>query len=226
MAWNVNDLYKFTDFIANKNQSNNITSDNLFYLFNSEQKTYMGELVGNWHKNNPTKTGANTGIIEDKRIIEILSPFTINDSLTIAGGGAVTKPDGFLDLLSMRYLGKRIFRINQDQKSAVNDSVIDPASVADKKIYYIEYQNEYDLLPTSITGVVEFDYIAMPNDVVWGYTLDGNNRQVYNSATSVQPLWNDIEIVEIVKRSFATLGVRLSSQDFQNFGKSTKATGE
>lgn len=227
MSYTVNQIYEYTDFLTNKYQSGSITPSDLFYAWNSEQKAYMSDLIGNWHNRNNTKTGMNTGMVEDRRIRTILSPFTITDGIDIINS-EINKPDDFLYLLALRYGLSRdiIFEINQDQISNVVNSVIDTPSTATGTFYYYQAQNKFYVLPTGITGQVEIDYIAMPRDIVWGYTYDTDGRQMYDSNTSVQPLWDDTTIVEITKRTLASLGVRFNSQDFENFGKTTIATGD
>ena len=60
---------------------------------------------------------------------------------------------------------------------------------------------------------------------VWGFTLDGNKRQVYNAGTSVQPKWNQNTIVTITKRTLKSLGIHFKEQDLQQYGNSVINTG-
>lgn len=81
------------------------------------------------------------------------------------------------------------------------------------------------MLPRTLTGNVELDYIAEARDIVWGFTLDTDDRQVYNPATSVQPLWNQNTIVTITKRAFVNLGIMFDDNNFTNFGRTAQVSG-
>jgi hypothetical protein len=160
----------------------------------------------------------------DETIMSKLTPFTLPVTLTISSGKA-TKPDGFVYELGLRINGEQVNKINHGQIFAVNKSVIDPPSVADDKYYAIEYSNYYSFLPNTVTAV-DLDYIVQPKDIVWGYTFSSANRQVYNAGTSVQPQWNQNEIVEITKRTLNNFGVSYKDKDFEQFGKTAQVTGE
>ena len=180
-------------FLTNKYQSGTISSDDLFYAWNAEQKAYIGDLLGNWHNRNNTKTGNNIGMIEDRRIRTIIAPFTITDGIDIVSS-VIAKPDDFLYLLSMRIGADEnpVFEINTDQISSVSKSVIDTPSEDTGTYYYYQIQNNFILLPSVVDGIVNMDYIANPRDIVWNYTYDTDGREVYSASGSVQPLWGDL----------------------------------
>lgn len=223
MAWNVDQIYGFVRFLIRKNQSGSISSTEFFYSWNSEQTQYFKDLKGRFQARNTGKTGANTGLIENETIETILSPFTKNTNINIVGGlGA--KPSDFSYLLALRIGGYEVRHINKNQIATVNDSEIDPPSVADNSYYYTPYGSNYKFFPATVTQA-EIDYIANPQDVVWAYTIDGSGRQVYNSAGSTQPQWLQDDIIEITKRTLKTFGVSYKDGDFAQFGNSVINTG-
>ncbi len=228
MTWSVNDIYKLVLFLTRKNQSSSISSTDLFYAWNTEQTAYFQDLLGRWQNRNNGKSGANTGLIENETIMTKLSPFTIPIALTITAHKA-TKPSDFVYELALRINGEEVNKINHNQIFAVNKSVIDPASTTDNKFYAVEYEDYYDLLPTTLptASITELtlDYIKQPANILWGYTFDADNRQVYNAGTSVQPEWLFNDVIEITKRTLTSFGVSYKDNDFQNFGKTTIATG-
>lgn len=227
MGYSVDNIYTYMRFLVNKNQSGGVSDTDLFYSWNSQQRSYQADLLGRWQNRNNTKTGANIGLIEDARIMEILSEFTINDLFDVTNG-LVVKPDNFIHLLSMRINDETVTPINTDQTSSVLKSVIDAPSEDTDTYYYTQNNLGFILYPQTLSGsgIVALDYIVKPTDIVWGYTWDTDNRQIYDPLTSVQPQWQDDVIVEITKRTLTELGVRFSSQDLQNFGKTAIATGD
>jgi hypothetical protein len=223
--WSVNDIKNLTQILVRKNQSNYISPQDLFYQWNSEQTAYFQDLTGRWQARNNGKTGANTGLLENETIMTKLTPFTSPYTLTISGGNA-TKPADFFYRLALRINGVDCLKINHNQIANVNASVIDPPSVADNKYYFVEYEDYYYFLPhTGITSA-DLDYLTQPTDIVWGFTYDTAGRQVYNSGTSVQPMWATNDIIEITKRTLAGLGVSYKDKDFEQYGQKAQVTGE
>lgn len=228
MAWDVNLIYGYLKWQIRKNQSGGITATDFFYAWNAEQYAYHDNLIGPWQKNNNTKEGINTGIIQNEVVMSKMAPFIINYTGAISSGIA-NKPADYIYGLALRINGKRVTAINHDQVFAVNEDVIDPPSIAENCYYYVEYANGgvpyFSFLPNAVTSF-ELDYIAVCADVVWGWTLDANGRQVYNVATSVQPKWNQNTIVEITRRTLKSLGVSYKDSDFVQYGQSIIQTAD
>lgn len=228
-TWSVDNIYKLFRFLLRENQSGSISTTDFFNAWNTEQNAYFSDLMGKWQKMNNGKTGGNTGLILNETIMTQLAPFTIAGSVAISSGSA-TKPDDFIYGLARRLeLNGDEFlvtKINHGQKWYVNNDVIDPPSVTDGTYYIIEYEDYYDILPTSATGNLQLDYVAQPVDVVWGYTWDAQNRKVYNAGLSIQPQLQTNTIIEITKRALTNFGVSYKDKDFTNFGKSNTVTGD
>lgn len=224
MSWSVNDIYQAFLKLSNKNQSGNITATRFFYVWNTEQAALHNDLIGRWQARANGKQGANTGLIRNESILIDLAPFTINTTLAIASGN-VAKPAGFIYTNDLRFNGNRITHITNAQRDAVAKSVIDPPSLTTETYYYTEYENNYYILPQTLTGNIELDYVAEATDIVWGFTLDADDRQVYDINTSVQPLWNQDTIVTITKRAFVNLGIMFDDNNFTNFGRAAQSTG-
>lgn len=225
MAWDVNQIFSLLKFLLNKNQAGSISATDFFFTWNTEQSAYQSDLLGKWQARNNGKSGANTGLILNETLLTELTPFTHTIDLLIISGQA-TRPDDFIYQLALRKDGAKVLGIKHGQIASVNDSVIDPPSVADNKYYAVEYENLYSILPDTTTGNLTLDYISTCPDIVWGFTLDGNGRQVYDVVTSVQPLWDQNSIVQITKRSLKSLGVHFKDQDFSQFGQSNVTTGD
>lgn len=224
MAWSVNDIFNYVKWLTNKNQAGSISATDLFYMWNSEQRSTMEDLLGRFQPQANNKTGANIGLIQDKTILQKLAPFTKPATLAITTGNS-DKPDGFAFHLLLSINGFDVIMINHDQKNSVNNSVIDPPSVTANKYYAVEYEGYYSFLPNTVT-TASLDYIAVPEDIKWGFLLDADGRQVYNEGTSVQPAWDDLTIVDITKRTLKSLGVHFKDSDFAQFGQSNIATGD
>ena len=194
-------------------------------FWNDSQGAYQDDLLGRFQPRSNTKEGSNIGLIQDETIIAKLTPFMIPATITVAGGQA-TKPADFIYTLAMRVGNFKVYQVDKDEIQDILNSVIDPPSVAQNRYYFTEYLNYYLIYPNTVTSI-NLDYIQTPPDVIWGFTFDANNRQVYDPGpASKQPLWSNNSCREITKRMLKVLGVSFSSQDFENFGQSVLAAGE
>lgn len=227
--WNVNRIYNLFKFLLRQNQSGSISVDDFFNAWNVEQNAYHSDELGKWEKMNNNKTGANTGLIMNERIMTDISPFTIPGSVTISLGVA-TKPTDFIYGLARRLSlnGDEflVTKINHGQKWYVNNDVIDPPSITDGTYYIVEYEDYYEVIPSSATGNLLLDYIAQPEDIKWGFTWDADNRKVYNAGLSIQPKWSDSTILAITKRALTSFGVSYKDKDFSSFGDRNTITGD
>lgn len=231
MSWSVDDINKHVLWLTNKNQAGGISSDDLFYMWNTEQSAYQEDLLGKWQNRNNGKSGLNTGLILNETTKQKLSPFTVTEDVTIVNGTA-TKPSAFIYEVGIRMnatggtAGSEIIKINQGQIPSVNKSVIDSPSVPNDLYYTAEYEDYYSLFPSTVAGTISLDYIAECRDIKWGYSFDTDGRQVYNPGISVQPQWGKNTIIEITKRALKSLGVHFKDSDFMNFGKENIMTGD
>lgn len=223
MALSVDYVYKFCLSIIRKNLAGGLTSDDFQYHWNAAQHAYQDDLLGRFNRDNNGKAGINTGLIENQTILTKLAPFTKNATIAFTAGVG-PKPSDFKYELGFRVNGKQVQNINHSQIASVNDSVIDAPSVANNLYYRSQYGSNYSILPSSVASA-SIDYISVPDNVVWGYTVDGDGRQVYSAGTSTQPVWDNASAQEITERMLRTLGVAFSSREMQAFGVDTKNTG-
>ncbi len=207
-----------------KNQAGGLSSTDFGYHWNDAQATYMDDLLGRFQARNNGKEGSNTGLILDETILQKLSPFVSPATLTVTSGDS-DKPLDLMYRLAMRIGGYDVNKINHGQIASVNNSVIDPPSVAANKYYFVEYEDYYSFLPNTVTSA-DLDYVKSPQNVLWAYILDSDGRQLYDAANSIQPQWDNNSCMEITKRMLTNLGVSFKDQDFLNFGKSVQVTGE
>jgi hypothetical protein len=219
MAWTVDNVFSFVKFLVRKNQTGSITADEFFLAWNSEQRSYMGDILGRIQDRS-----GKAGLIETDRALTILAPFTETDDITVASTGEAPKPDDFVYRLAVRAANKNVKMIRKGQIGAAINSSIDAPSVANGIYYGTEYDTFFKIWPAT-AGTITLDYIRNPAYVAWGSTNDGNGVAQYNAGTSTQPEWRDEQIQEITKRSLRLFGVSFSSQDFQQFAQSTIKSG-
>lgn len=223
MALTSDYVYQWALKLIRKNQAGGLASGEFCLHWNDSQGSYQDDLMGRFQAKNTGKEGINTGLIENETIMTKLTPFVKLLPISIVGGQFV-KPSDFIYTLALRINDTKVFQVNHDAIWAILDDVIDPPSIVDDSYYYCEYQNFYKFFPPAVANG-ELDYISTPTDITWLFTLDVNNRQVYNPL-STSPQWDNNSCREITKRMLKTLGISYSDEDFSGFGESVQNKGE
>jgi len=164
-----------------------------------------------------------------QEIKEILSPFkrkyNFTPANTISGYIVIPSNVDYLDLLdvqieyqiSNRTIYVSVAMQNEDQVSYALNSQIDPVTIT-SPIAEMDIPRFIKLYPTAgYTGTVT--YLKRPVKPVFGYTLISGRVIVYNSATSTQLEWRETEIVPILLKGLASIGINLSAQDVSQFAE-------
>ena len=83
----------------------------------------------------------------------------------------------------------------------------------------------FEFSPISV-GTADLSYVQATIPITWGFTLDANNRRVYSASASVQPVWNDVVMLEIIVRALALIGVNLQLKEVENYSQLIKNQGQ
>lgn len=225
MAYNVNDVYKIVLYFTGKNlQQGYVSPEDFNRTINLAQKGYTSYLLGSFQQYLPGRPEARVEFGQNSVIRARLAPIIYNTTLSVDGTGFSQYPNDFLQVDAMwSYYGyQRIREIQQNQFYGVYNSVIDP--VADYPVYMIENAG-FRFFPNSI-GQTKMSYVIEPPDMIWGYTLDGNGVPVYNPASSVQPVWGDAAITEIIVRALRIIGVNLDYNTVSSYAVQIENQGQ
>jgi len=117
----------------------------------------------------------------------------------------------------------RIYRLEENRYAERIQDSIDPINEANA--FFVEQNTNWRIYPNTLTNIT-LKYLTVPTDVVWNYTTDGNGRPVYNSTGSVDPLWYNNDIDEIVARAAKIIGVSFKEPTLTQFGQGVINTGE
>jgi len=208
MAYNINDVYNIVLYFTSKNLQQGYVSPSDFQeAINFAQKQYASYLLGNFQQYQPGRPEARVEFGQNSVIRQRLTPIIYNTDLNIDAQGFSAYPSDFMQVDAMwtYYNYDRIREIQQNQFYGVYNSSIDP--IAQYPVYMIE-NDGFRFFPNNL-GQAKMSYVFNPPDMVWGYTLDVNGVPVYNPATSVQPVWGDASIMEIIVRALRIIGVNL-----------------
>lgn len=220
---NVNDVYRIMRFIARKNQLESLSPSEFQDAFNTAQRNYYDFLVGRIEQYRYDKAVPRVGIAMTDNVMSRLTPFQMSATPAVTSGSA-NKPADFNKLLSMLTASNnRIQRVEENRLAErLNDS-IDPAS--ETNAFYVEKPSTWSIYPSTIASI-KVNYLKVPNNVVWGYNLDGLGRPVYSPGTSTDPVWYDNDIDEIIARACKILGISIKENALVSYGQSVINTGE
>lgn len=220
---NVNEVYQLIQFIINKNQNGYFTPDEFNQVIHQAEVSYMDYLVGQFQQYQAGRPIPNVQFGNNETTRQRVTPFIYNQLLTVDSNGFSPYPSDYL-LTDSMYTGiyGKIKFVQQDYLANYLNSRISP--VATNPIYLIEREG-FRFYPNNI-GQARVSYIKSPRTMVYGYTLDGNGLPVYNPATSVDPEWQELDLLEIISRALRMIGVNLQSGVITQYANEITKTGQ
>ena len=223
----IDQVYKFVDFIIKKSNSGGyLTPDEFNLIINRAQIQYFNKLYGNQNDYRYDRPVPKIAYAITEKISNSLSPF-LSDStaLVVDGNGQVNIPSDLFQTVSITHtidgIEYEITRVEQD-RIANNLSSYYDAPTSDFPIYS-QLRTKFQFYPKDLATASLF-YLKKPTDMVWGYTTV-SGRPVYDSGTSVQPLWKDMDMNEIIYIALSYIGVNLKDPDVSQFAQLKTQTG-
>ena len=226
----IDDVYKLMLYIVAKNKQQGYLSPADFNIvINQAQKSYVDYLLGSFQQYRYDKPEARVEFGQNEIIRQRLTPFINTYNIVVDSNGNAPYPQYFIQVDSMKSAMTfayspvaRIRAVQENYLDSYHNSVIDP--IASNPIYLLQ-KNQFQFYPVTI-ATAKLSYIKEPNTMVWGYTLDGNSRPVYDASTSVSPQWYDVDLFQIIVRALELVGVSMQSADVFKFSQSVKAGGQ
>lgn len=221
----VNSLYILGQYAVGKNIQGGYYSPSDFNTtINAGQKNYCAFLLGIMQQYTPGRPVARVELGQNSVVRQRLAPVIYGYNLSIDPTGYVGYPGDYLqtDAMWSIYGYQRIRYADQHKFVSIYNSTIDPISAY--PIYVLENEG-FRFFPQSIANA-RLHYVRNPPDIIWGYTPDANGIPVYNSATSTQPLWDDLSLFEILSRALMLVGVNLNAGVVMQYANEIKQTGQ
>jgi len=220
---NVDVNYRFLQFMARKNQIGQVTPQEYMLAYNTSQRYYYDFLLGKVQQFQYGKPVPRVGLGMSSKIAADLTPFKTDNEQIAVTSGIAPYPTNFKFLaLMIDTSGNKVERIDDQKKPSRFKSRIDPLTEANP--FYIEGDTGWEIYPTTIANIV-INYYTTPPDIVWGFDIV-NGRPVYNPATSVQPLWDDMSNDEIMARTCRLVGISFTEEQLVQYGEHAIKEGE
>lgn len=226
MAYNIDDVYKIVLYATSKNlQQGYVSPEDFNVVINQAQKSYASYLLGSFQQYQAGRPEARVQFGQNAVIRTRLKPIIYNADLTIDGTGFSPYPSDFLQTDAMwTYYGyERVREVQQNYFYSIYNSKID--AIPSWPVYLLEWDG-FRFFPNSLSQA-KMSYVRNPPDMIWAYTINPTtDLPVYDSANSVQPVWDDASILEIIARALRIIGVNLQYNDVSAYANQIELQGQ
>jgi hypothetical protein len=220
---NVNDMYRICQFAVNKAQNGYLTPSEFNLIINQAQVSYQDYLLGEFQQYQYGRPQARINYSQNENIRQRLSPLITQATLTINGtSGEAPYPADYVqaDAITTTTL-KRVRYVQQDALYSYYNSEIDP--IETNPIYLLE-PTGFQFYPITL-GIAILTYVKDAPQIVWAYNLV-SGRPVYDSGASVQPVWDNVDLLEIIARGLKLIGLNLQDGQVQQYANQVTQTGQ
>lgn len=211
-------------FIIDKNAGQgDITPDEFNNIINRAQYSYQNYLIGEIQQYQYGRPISRIDYSQNEKIRQRLSPFVSTPTtLTVVAGVASYPADYILTDAMLTSDNKKVRYAAQDKLANILEDEIDP--IDETPTYTID-EDGLTFYPTA-TANPKLIYIKKAPAIVYATELDVNGREVYDPANSVDPVWNEMDCMEIVVRALAIMGVPLQLGQVQAYAQNIKQNGQ
>lgn len=194
MFANLNDVKNYCDFILNKAQSGSMNGNEFSLCINVAQQSYLRVKLGLPETFTVDKREAPQQFQTTIENASSLLPFTVSAQIPKSGSG-FPLPSNYAAWANTDYL----YAIYVDGQNQTTRQSIEFVNLAERgnrlNNYVLQPTAEYPIatyingqlnIEPNTVSVVELIYVRYPITPVWGFTVNANDQEVYNPATSVQ----------------------------------------
>jgi hypothetical protein len=230
---NVNDMYRICQFAINKAQNGYLTPAEFNLVINQAQISYQDFLLGEFQQYQYGRPQARVNYSQNENIRQRLTPLITEATLTInSTTGESPYPADYIQVDAVVTNDfKRVRFVPQDSLYSYYNSEIDP--VVTNPIYLIE-PNKFQFYPKTLGSAI-LTYVKNAPDIVWAYTTV-SGRPVYAptqtgvgvtpTTGTVQPVWDDVDLLEIITRALKLIGLNLQDGIVSQYANQITQTGQ
>lgn len=215
-------IYDAVCYIINKHQGGHLSAAEFNQNFRVAEMHHMDFLVGELRRYQPGRPVPIVGIGMSKKINEALAPFRKTIPINTGTTGEVPKPNN-ISIVEAMYKndGNPIRPVQAEELSEVLQNTI--VKIEDHP-RYVEYNTYWMVYPNNLgTGIATV--IENPPHSKYAVTVV-NGREVYDSSNSIDPIWKNGDVVEIIGRMLKTIGVNLKDGEVMQYAQSVINQGE
>jgi hypothetical protein len=230
---NVNDMYRICQFAVNKAQNGYLTPSEFNLIINQAQISYQDYLLGEFLQYQYGRPQARINYSQNENIRQRLSPLISEATLTINGTtGQAPYPADYVQadaVITNSF--NRVRYVQQDSLYSYYNSQIDP--IATNPIYLLE-PTGFQFYPVTLGSAI-LTYVKDAPEIVWAYTTV-SGRPVYAATQTgagvtpttgtVQPVWDNVDLLEIIARALKLIGLNLQDGQVQQYANQVTQQGQ
>lgn len=224
----VNQVYQTVLLAVAKNkQDGYVSPDDFYFYINQAQRSYLDYIMGEYQKYQVRRPISVVEIGENQRIRTTIAPLIYQALMSVnPSTGLADYPSDYeyVDAMwgSDTSTSYNIRFVQQDRLDSYLHSTIDPIAV--NPVYLIQHEG-FHYYPPDI-GAARMSYVRTPPSIVWGSVNDSNGIPVWNPATSQDPIWSETDMLQIIVRALALIGVNLQFGIVSQYAESIKQGGQ
>ena len=202
----IDEIYKFVQFMANKEQRGFIKPSEFNMLAKRAQLDVLKDKVG---KVSPA--GSVVGFKDSSQMYDELYPVMVFETSLTVSGDLFTLPADYLHFISLKYGIKSVEVVSLGElHSRRNSSLLEPSGI---RVF------TSGLLDSDTSSELKLTYIKKPSDPNWAYSTV-NNIEIYNSSNATQITLSDSTHKEIANRILGYIGVNLRESEIITYSES------
>ncbi len=221
---NINNDYKLVQFICNKPQQGYVTPADFNLLYNRAQNEFVNRLTGEFQQYQPGRSQPTVSYGQNMTVRNRLTPVIYGYIINVDGQGKAPYMGDFIQMDAMYsiYGKSRVREIQQQHLFSVYNSKIDP--IATNPIYLLE-DTGFQFYPETL-GQARASYIRNPPRVEWAYTLDSDDLPVYDPVNSIDCVFHDNDIMDILGLVLRMISVSLQDVNVAAYATELKNLGQ
>ncbi len=212
----INKVYDFLKYLADKDQSGNITPKEFNLSIDRAFSEWTMKRYNNLKDNTQNKTGwqKNQKVKDDLKFLFVRKHVSTmcGDGGGVCGHGETVVVPRQVDI-----------SIDNEISSFLGSSIYAKRIKAKKYVIAAFYKDHIQIYPKNI-GVVDFTYLRQPVSPYWAFTLE-NGRPVYDAANSVDLEAPDEVVNEIIMMCASYLGINLREPQLIQYAEQMKQQG-
>jgi len=224
--------YNLILYASNKAKQNGYVSpDDFNNIINIAQLGFLDYLLGEFQTYQGGRPVPKVQFGMNESVRQRLIPF-INApvSLTVDNTGFAAYPADYQQMDAMYQPDmNRVRYVQQHKLFSYLNSQIDP--ISNNPIYLIE-NSGFRFYPNITYNGVAFSsaklsYVRTPATIIWAYIPDPTTSiPVYNAGASTDPEWFDVDMMDIIVRALALVGVNLQLPQVEQYSQIIKNQGQ
>jgi len=218
------EVYRTIQLACSKNQSGYIDPDQFNLIIKLGGLGFLDYLLGQVEQYQPGRPQPRVALGMSKTIrLSLAAVIDPISSLAIDGTGLSPYPAN-LQMVDAMFTTdmKKIRFVQQNKLDSYLNSSITPIDT--NPIFLIDSAG-FQFYPITL-GTAKISYVHTPVEVIWGFNNNPNGDPIYDPTTSVDPEWYDADMMQVIVRALALIGVNLQAAQVQQYAQMIKTQGQ